>query len=152
MGCVYFFRHNDTDYVKIGMTKSDNPKKRFEAFKTYAPSGGEILGYINCKNYRQIEKELHRQYNAYRVNGEWFNITDSEVENSIDSYKTDLYIHEVVNNKKEVIFTGFGAKSCHNYIKNWYKEANYFYDRFWNLCTYRTRIGELIIKRTDRWK
>ena len=45
-GCVYFFRHIGLTPVKIGFSTHESPIGRFEQFKTYAPYGSEIIGFI----------------------------------------------------------------------------------------------------------
>lgn len=85
-GCVYFFRHLTKKPVKIGYTGNATPRKRFEQFKTYAPFGAELLGFIRCEEPEFLEKELHNKYSEKRMKGEWFNITEDDIKKDIEKY------------------------------------------------------------------
>lgn len=85
-GCVYFFRHVGLTPIKIGYSESESPIHRFNQFKTYAPYGSEILGFIIISDAKELETILHRKYVSKRLNGEWFEITEKEVESEIEFY------------------------------------------------------------------
>ena len=85
-GCVYFFRHVGLSPVKIGYSENESPISRFNQFKTYAPYGSEILGFIIISDSRQLENDLHKKYSSKRLNGEWFDLTEEEVNKEIDFY------------------------------------------------------------------
>jgi len=91
LGCVYFFRHLGLSPVKIGYSESESPTDRFCSFKTYAPYGAEMIGFVQLKNAKEIETQLHKKYSKERLNGEWFNITLEDVEKEIKFY-SDTYI------------------------------------------------------------
>lgn len=86
MGCVYFFKHNNRDYVKIGMSSKDTPCERFASFLTYAPMGGEILGYFRTTDPAYYECEIHRKLKNRRLHGEWFDVNYSDIEPFILKY------------------------------------------------------------------
>lgn len=85
-GCVYFFRHIGLTAVKIGYSQNESPIYRFENFKTFAPYGSEILGFIQTTEAKKIESNLHAKYANKRLLGEWFEITEDDVKNEIDFY------------------------------------------------------------------
>lgn len=85
-GCVYFFRHLTTEPIKIGYSVKPTPKSRFSQFKTYAPFGAELLGFIRSEDPLSLERELHKKYSDKRLNGEWFNISVSDVKKDIETY------------------------------------------------------------------
>jgi ribosomal protein S25 len=85
-GCVYFFRHVGLEPIKIGYSENKSPLKRFNQFKTYAPFGAQILGFIQTDEARDIERKLHLKYASKRLDGEWFNITEEEAEFEINFY------------------------------------------------------------------
>ena len=87
-GFVYFFRHKNTTPVKIGMTESETVESRFISFKTSSPYGGEILGYIHTKTPREVEAKAHKKFNAFRVNGEFFEINQDMIDNFISKHNT----------------------------------------------------------------
>ena len=85
-GCVYFFRHVGLTPIKIGYSTNESPINRFNQFKTYAPYGSELLGFIIISDAKELETLLHRKYASKRLNGEWFDLTEDEVNKEIDFY------------------------------------------------------------------
>jgi hypothetical protein len=85
-GCVYFFRHIGLTPVKIGYSTNESPLNRFNQFKTYAPYGSEILGFIQTDESKTIETKLHLKYANKRLSGEWFEITEQDVKTEVDFY------------------------------------------------------------------
>jgi hypothetical protein len=93
-GCVYFFRHVGLTPVKIGYSSSPSPINRFEQFKTYAPFGSEILGFVQTHEPNELEKQLHAKYAAKRIKGEWFELTQEEVDYEINFHSSVEEIKE----------------------------------------------------------
>ena len=85
-GCVYFFRHVGLEPIKIGYSSNSSPINRFNQFKTYAPFGAEIIGFIQTSEPKDIETKLHQKYAHKRLDGEWFLINEDECKNEIDFY------------------------------------------------------------------
>ena len=85
-GCVYFFKHIGLTPIKIGYSENESPFNRFTQFKTYAPYGSEILGFIIISDAKELETLLHKKYASKRLNGEWFELTEDEVKYEIDFY------------------------------------------------------------------
>ena len=83
-GCVYFFKHSGLNPIKIGYSSNKSPLKRFNQFKTYAPYGAEIIGFILSSNSKELETKLHKKFSQYRLDGEWFDITVEMVEKEIE--------------------------------------------------------------------
>ena len=76
-GFVYVLRA-ENDVYKIGKAKDlDN---RIYTFEVKLPIKVEL--YCSCKveNYSQLEKELHIKYAEKRINGEWFSLTEQDLE------------------------------------------------------------------------
>lgn len=82
-GCVYFFKHTGLDPVKIGYSANASPIKRFEQFKTYAPYGAQLIGFINTIDPEKLESDLHKKYRSHRMMGEWFDIKIEDVNKEI---------------------------------------------------------------------
>lgn len=93
-GCVYFFRHIGLTPVKIGYSKHPSPIDRFAQFKTYAPYGSEIIGFIQTDSAKEIEKFLHQKFSSFRLDGEWFEITEEQVIKEVDFYSSKEDIKE----------------------------------------------------------
>lgn len=92
-GCVYFFRHTGLKPVKIGYSISISPIERFNQFKTYAPFGAEILGFIITENPNELEKLLHEKFSVFRLHGEWFDISEEMVKKAISFHSNEFQIH-----------------------------------------------------------
>jgi len=93
-GCVYFFRHIGLSPVKIGYSKDPSPINRFEQFKTYAPYGSEIVGFIRDSNPKRLETELHRKFARDRINCEWFELSEDDIKKCIDFYSNAEDVRE----------------------------------------------------------
>jgi hypothetical protein len=100
MEYVYFFRETGRPYVKIGMSINDL-QFRFQQFKTYAPLGAYIVGFIKTKKASTLENELHKKYKDKRLSGEFFSLTDDEVYNEINKHNSSF--GEVVSFLNELI-------------------------------------------------
>ena len=79
-GCVYFFKHIGLSPVKIGYSTRKSPTSRFNQFKTYAPYGAEMLGFFfNLMSLRRSRAFFMRKYKPFRLDGEWFDISEDKV-------------------------------------------------------------------------
>lgn len=94
-GCVYFFRHIGLSPIKIGYSINESPINRFEQFKTYAPFGAELLGFIKTEKAKELETELHKKFARDRIKGEWFEISKEEAEKCISFYSNIEDIEEM---------------------------------------------------------
>ncbi|QHB39647.1 nuclease [Flavobacterium phage vB_FspS_mymlan6-2] len=130
-GCVYFFRHIGLTPIKIGYSENESPYKRFEQFKTYAPFGAELIGFIRTTRAKELETELHNKYSRDRIKGEWFEITKEETEKCISFYSNLEDIEEMNN------FQVFWAKSFikkNNSEDVTFKFINLFLHEYNNNC------------------
>lgn len=127
-GCVYFFRHIGLTPVKIGYSTNRSPINRFEQFKTYAPYGSEILGFIICDNPKELETRLHAKFLSKRLSGEWFDISEEEVlkEISFNSSIEDIRI----KNEFEIAWAKAVNKEKSNDIKTFIELNKSVKDRF----------------------
>jgi hypothetical protein len=87
MGYIYFAKHVGVDGVKIGMTTKDDVKDRIKSMETFSPSGVDLLGSIYSPNAQDLEKQLHKDFQDFRMHGEFFNIHPSEIYSIIDDYR-----------------------------------------------------------------
>lgn len=96
-GCVYFFKHVGLSPIKIGYTTHLSPIGRFEQFKTYAPYGAELIGFIRTFEAKILETKLHERFANRRLNGEWFDISIDEANNTIKFYSGIEDVQEMNN-------------------------------------------------------
>lgn len=80
---IYIFKCKDT--YKIGI--SLNIESRLKTCQTGNPYKINILFQKNVKNPRKLESILHLKFKADRLNGEWFKLSDSQIEIAINEIK-----------------------------------------------------------------
>lgn len=79
--CVYFI--TDGRYTKIGI--ATNLIKRLSSLQTSNPRKLKPLCAIICENKQEMQKYemmLHKIFDAKRRNGEWFLISENDIEKS----------------------------------------------------------------------
>ena len=67
-----------TGYFKIG--KTNNPSRRMYDFGVLLPMQVKVIHVIPCQNMSQLEAQLHRQFADKRVNGEWFALSQPDID------------------------------------------------------------------------
>jgi Meiotically Up-regulated Gene 113 (MUG113) protein len=77
-GYVYVLRQVNGTHYKIGHTS--NPDKRKHTFDVKLPFAVEFDVLIATDDRYQLERDLHTRYADKRVNGEWFNLSDDDLE------------------------------------------------------------------------
>lgn len=83
MGYVYLIESYNTQFYKIGVSKN-HPNKRVKQLATGNADELRLITYYQTENYRKLEKWLHRKFDALRLEGEWFNLTDEDIINFND--------------------------------------------------------------------
>jgi hypothetical protein len=76
-GFVYLIKSSE-GYYKIG--KSKKPEDRMRLFGIKLPFRVDPVHLIHCQDMHAVETELHERYAHARADGEWFTLTDEEVE------------------------------------------------------------------------
>ena len=81
-GYLYLLKNNILGGYKIGITSS--PASRFKALGVGNKS--TLIGYWQLDAYRELEKQLHKQYADKRVpQSEWFALTAEDIHNVIQA-------------------------------------------------------------------
>ncbi len=75
-GYVYVLK-SDSGHYKIGKTLS--PNNRRITFTVKLPMEVEYIVWIHSPNYHLLETLLHTQYRHKRVNGEWFDLSSTDL-------------------------------------------------------------------------
>jgi len=106
---IYTYLLFDGSYYKIG--QSINVKKRFLGIRTGNPNVKII-----CFGRGKTEKNLHEEYDIYRIRGEWFDFTPEQVikiikqitgkEMTIDEAKDSSFISLNKNNSRCILHFG----------------------------------------------
>lgn len=112
---VYFIKHRNLSPIKIGYT--DDLTKRIYSFNNASPYGIEVIGTIETENASRLEKEIHNKLSAFRIRGEWFEITENHAKSIVRMYTNIDYIDAKnsfemdFNNKKEPLCDEHDLKS-----------------------------------------
>lgn len=88
---VYLLRYVGRKEVKIGMSRSLDPRKRISDYNMYSIHGVEVLGVVQCLDSLDIERKIHKEFNHKRIKGEWFDLTKEDVEYIINKYSSLEY-------------------------------------------------------------
>lgn len=70
---IYFILNEDSCAVKIGYAK--NLEKRMKALQTASPAELRLMKSVQVesdKKAQELELSLHKQFDAFRLSGEWF--------------------------------------------------------------------------------
>lgn len=76
-GFVYFIKEDYAGRIKIGKTKDIN--QRLDTFNVKLPFNVTLIHVVESNNYHYTEKLFHILFQLKRVNGEWFELNDSDV-------------------------------------------------------------------------
>ncbi len=82
--CIYFIRDRDTGLTKIG--QSEDPERRLSQLvkqSTLLPRPHNFMILKTWEDYTYIEKALHDHFAEKRVRGEWFDLTDQDIEEGL---------------------------------------------------------------------
>lgn len=95
MPFVYFIHEEGCfNCFKIGKTEN-NPEERLSQLQTGNPRKLIIYRFILTDNHSLMESFLHNKYKEFRIQNEWFNITQSVIDEECDSILSNngnLYI------------------------------------------------------------
>jgi len=83
MKYVYLSQSLENSYYKIGISK--HPQKRLSENQTGNPSKTQIIHMFKSEFPYLVETAIHRRYEGFRKNGEWFDLS-IEVEVNFLSY------------------------------------------------------------------
>lgn len=82
-GWVYLI--TDGEAVKIGLT-TGSVDRRNRQHQTGNPRPIETVYQFWAADVNAAEAALHRQYSDKRLGGEWFSLTDGDIESIIDAH------------------------------------------------------------------
>ena len=78
MGHVYFIRKGNESIFKIGVTRND-PDIRLSELQVGTSDKLTLYGYIHTQYPYELEYKLHKKFGQYRLSGEWFNISEIDI-------------------------------------------------------------------------
>ncbi|WP_330502425.1 GIY-YIG nuclease family protein [Peribacillus frigoritolerans] len=77
-GYVYFLQEDWRQLVKIGMSSNKNFEARLASFKIM-PSNTETIHLVSAVDFAGLEKLFHKHFKDKRVKGEWFKLTEEDI-------------------------------------------------------------------------
>jgi hypothetical protein len=77
-GSVYLVRNDHNGMVKVG--RSLNVEKRLKTLQTSNPFPLTLILTILTNDSPQVESNLHKIFRHKRVYGEWFNLSDQDID------------------------------------------------------------------------
>ncbi len=90
-GWLYFLRDRDYrtgelgNYVKIGLTNFERPvADRIDDHQTGNPRELYSLHEMKVSAISTVENYLHHQYAPFRVHGEWFEMSDAQIDEAVE--------------------------------------------------------------------
>lgn len=89
---LYLLQHKQLpEYTKIGFTSRKDMKQRLTELNTASPTGIVLINEYKTPVGRayQIEQALHKRYESYRSNGEWYSLNKKQIED-IDNWVTNV--------------------------------------------------------------
>lgn len=79
-GYVYLIHEEGNDSLyKIGVTRSKDVSKRVKALQTGNGTKLVLKDYFHTNKPFKMEMMLHNKYNSVREEGEWFNLSEDDV-------------------------------------------------------------------------
>lgn len=87
MEYIYFIQARGNE-VKIGRTKNE-PTIRMKALQTGSPVVFNLYGYILVPMWLKTEKIAHDMCKERHIRGEWYRLTEKEIDSLICELKWD---------------------------------------------------------------
>ena len=82
---IYLIREAFRGIIKIGIAK--DLSARIGSMQAGCPQELEVLAYIEINNANQHERELHNKYSEKRYRGEWFELSDKDINNILEQFR-----------------------------------------------------------------
>ena len=95
---IYLILNEDNGHIKVGISK--NPKSRLKQLQTGSSAKLTILYQRVVEHASKIESNLHHDYQFQKVNLEWFDLSESiidEIDRKITKYESNFILLEKEN-------------------------------------------------------
>lgn len=97
---VYFIKQQRTEpRIKIGLTKC--LESRIKQFNTGNSDVLEIIAYIETRDMKTLEAQIHQAFVDYKLRGEWFEIQEIQLLQILENYR-DLGELIVTNRSEDI--------------------------------------------------
>lgn len=102
-GFVYFIQEDFSDRVKIG--KTENLEQRMETFGVKLPFQIKLIHSIVSENHNYTEKLFHIHFSDRHTNGEWFELSDKDIQWIKSGQYTKRIMDSIVKAPKQTFVT-----------------------------------------------
>jgi len=107
---VYLISSGDVEkQYKIGYTRRD-VEDRVKEFRTGNSNNLEVISVFESKWGTKIESSLHRKYKTKKIDGEWFDLNQEEVNSFKLECKRIHDMFELISNQNTYIIDRGGIK------------------------------------------
>ena len=90
-GFVYFLK-SETGHYKIG--KTSNVKSRIKTLQVCSPYKLDLYCYFKTSEMSEVEEKMHEIFHEKRANGEWFSITEEEIDSLLEFNNIEVLYNE----------------------------------------------------------
>ena len=80
-GFLYIIRDKGSGLIKIGITS--NLGVRLSQLNTMVPMGITKIFSLKTTHYKELERHLHKEFAEKRMNGEWFDFDEVDINSAI---------------------------------------------------------------------
>lgn len=89
---LYIVRETWQGMCKIGV--ASDIYARMSSLQTGCPQELEVVGFVALKNAKSMELFIHNRYKEFHHRGEWFNISNEQVQTILDFVNAETLIEE----------------------------------------------------------
>ena len=120
--------------TKIGF--AINPERRIKQLQTGNVETLILYGKLKSKNYKELEKTLHKKFAAQRIRGEWFNLYRYEIDSLVLAFNFAGDFEIQTSESSEASETALGFHKSHEwdfiriFPKNLYNAFGFISDLF----------------------
>lgn len=98
-GYIYIIKEQENGRVKIG--KAKHYINRLNIFNVKLPFPYEVIKIFEVSNRHKVEKLLHDNFSNKRLNGEWFELNDEDIEAIYNDKEICDYINNEIQRARE---------------------------------------------------
>lgn len=87
--CVYFFKPERVNAIKVGSSLFPEPSNDFHEFKKHYPFGANLLGFIQCLDSEILKNDICDRIATKHIKNDFFNVSLSDVDDIISEFAID---------------------------------------------------------------
>ncbi|KZE69163.1 hypothetical protein AWM68_02535 [Fictibacillus phosphorivorans] len=142
-GYVYFVQEHMNGSFKIGKTK--HIEKRMNVFGVKLPFKNELIYLIKTGNHHQTEMAFHKHFSHKRLEGEWFELNQDD----INWVKEQKYTHGIITSIHSKLLEELPGQSNSEKIYLTPKQIDYAKSMITKLNRYELVISDAELTKKD---